>query len=395
MRKQTKIIIVLVIALGSMLGVTACLPAAEPSATSTPPVPAAGPAVEVTEQVAKEVTEEAAEEPGEGVTEEEVTFANGAVQLVGTLTLPTGPGPHPVVITVTGSGPQDRDNAAAELPDYRPYRQLAAALAATGIATLRFDDRGVGASTGDITTATPPELAGDVEAALAYLADRSDIDSARVGLVGHSEGASVAAIAAAHRPEIRAVVALAGPALSGAALQEEMLSQLNPAAAAQEARVLELVQAGAWAELEEQLTQWTVEQLQALPQEGQDALGDLQTLARAQAAQNVEQVYRNPRYLYTLTHDPSEDWRKVQAPVLALYAQYDELVAVAQNKPALEAALLAAGNPEFAIDLVPGVNHLFLAADASTTPEQWAQLLQQVSADVIDKIASWMKQHLQ
>jgi uncharacterized protein len=323
-----------------------------------------------------------------------VTFANGSLVLAGTLILPPWPGPHPVVVTITGSGPQDRDNAAAELPEYRPYRQLAEALAQVGIATLRYDDRGVGKSSGDITTATPAELATDVEAALSYLTGTPDIDAGRIALLGHSEGASVAAMVAARNPKIVAVVALAGPALSGATLQEQTLKKLAPAMAAKEMAAFALTRRGDWTGLEEHLTQVILDQLHTLPEEGQDAIGDLEAAARAQAAIAVEQVYRNPRYLFTMTYDPAEDWRRVRTPVLALYAQHDDLVTAAQNKPALAAALADAGNQDFTIDLVTGVNHLFLPATATTTPDEWASLPQQLPADAVDIIVSWLDQKL-
>lgn len=378
MRNLYRNLLLFSVALSSALTATGCLPVTSQSLTVTPATAIKDPPI-AAEQAALE---------------QEVTFVAGDLMLAGTLTLPSSPGPHPVVVTITGSGPQDRDNAAAELPEYRPYRQIATALAAAGIASLRFDDPGVGNSPGDISAATPNELAVNVEAALTYLARNPELDRTRVGLLGHSEGASIAAIIAARNPEISAVVVMAGPAMSGAAMQAEILGRMNPAVAEQEARVLELVTQEKWEELEEQLTQWTLEQLRAMPEEGQAAIGDLEAAARTQASASINQVYRNPRYLYTMSHDPLEEWRQVQAPVLALYAQHDALVPAGQHKPALELALREANNPAFVIDIVPGVNHLFLPDAGGTAPNEWATLSQQVPEDLIVRIVSWFEQYL-
>lgn len=90
--------------------------------------------------------------------EEEVTYQNNSavdVTLAATLTLPQGKGPFPAVVLITGSGPQDRNEA---LMGHRPFLVLADYLTRHGIAVLRADDRGVGKSTGNFATATPPTL---------------------------------------------------------------------------------------------------------------------------------------------------------------------------------------------------------------------------------------------
>jgi dienelactone hydrolase len=120
---------------------------------------------------------------------EEVTFTNGDIALAGTLTLPPTEGPHPAVILISGSGPQNRDEEIPGVSGYQPFRVIADHLARNGIAVLRYDDRGVGGSTGDYATATSADFATDAEAALSYLLGRDEIDPEQIGLLGHSEGA--------------------------------------------------------------------------------------------------------------------------------------------------------------------------------------------------------------
>jgi hypothetical protein len=113
------------------------------------------------------------------------------VALGGTLTLPNGRGPFPAVLLITGSGQQNRDE---EIFDHRPFLVLADALTRRGIAVLRCDDRGVGASTGDPAKATSADFARDAKAELDWLRKAPSVNGRRVGLIGHSEGGLIASM---------------------------------------------------------------------------------------------------------------------------------------------------------------------------------------------------------
>ena len=112
-----------------------------------------------------------------------MTFSNGNIDLSCTLTLPAAGAVHPALILVSGSGQQDRDESIPMVPGYKPFQVIADYLTQQGIAVLRYDDRGVGGSTGDPTTATTADFAQDAEAALNYLRNRSDIDPSMIGLL--------------------------------------------------------------------------------------------------------------------------------------------------------------------------------------------------------------------
>ncbi|MDQ8173965.1 MAG: alpha/beta fold hydrolase, partial [Gemmatimonadota bacterium] len=137
--------------------------------------------------------------------------------LAGTLTRPKGAAKTPVVVTISGSGPQDRDSRISIVPNYAPFRDIADTLGRRGIAVLRFDDRGVGASGGAASraNATSADFADDVASAVAYLRARADIDGTRIALAGHSEGGFIAPMVAAKDPSVRAIALLAGPAYNG------------------------------------------------------------------------------------------------------------------------------------------------------------------------------------
>ncbi|WP_066366581.1 alpha/beta hydrolase family protein [Herbidospora mongoliensis] len=139
--------------------------------------------------------------------------ADDGLPLAGTLTLPPGPGPHPAVLLLHGSGRLDRDGNTRRLR-MALGAPMAAALAERGIATLRYDRRGVGATGGDWRKTEFADNRRDAVAALRALAALSGIRAGAIGVVGHSEGA-IHAMALAARPGVRAVVLLGGFARSG------------------------------------------------------------------------------------------------------------------------------------------------------------------------------------
>ncbi len=147
--------------------------------------------------------------------EEDVSYANAKapeVTLAGTLTLPRGAGPFPVALLICGSGPHDRDEA---LLGHKPFLVISDYLTRHGIAVLRYDKRGVAKSTGSYALAKTSDFATDAEAGIAYLKTRKEIDPHRIGLIGHSEGGTIAPLVASRNPEIAWIVLLAGTGLRG------------------------------------------------------------------------------------------------------------------------------------------------------------------------------------
>ncbi len=146
--------------------------------------------------------------------EQQVTFRNETdnVTLAGTLTIPAGDGPFPAAILITGSGPQDRDET---LFDHKPFLVIADHLSRLGIAVLRYDERGVGESTGSFAGATTNDFARDTESGIDFLKQQAAIDTSRIGLIGHSEGGVVGPMVAARRDDVAFVVMLAGTGISG------------------------------------------------------------------------------------------------------------------------------------------------------------------------------------
>jgi len=139
---------------------------------------------------------------------------DGVVPLAGTLALPDAPGPVPAVAIASGSGPLDRDSNHRRAR-FDVARQLAHALARGGIASLRFDKRGVAGSPGDWRRAGLHDNAADLAAAVGTLAGRPEVDPVRLLVAGHSEGAILAATVAARDPRVTGAVLLSMSATPG------------------------------------------------------------------------------------------------------------------------------------------------------------------------------------
>lgn len=348
------------------------------------------------------IDEPTTEDPGDlpyGVIE--TTFVSGDATLAGTLTIPHGDGPHPGIVLVSGSGAQDRDGMNPSMPGYRPLRWLADHLTRHGVAVLRFDERGVAASTGDLESATTVDLADDVTAGMRHLAVADRVDAARIGLLGHSEGSVIVGrVAAEHSGEVAFVIAMAGPALPYAEIvikQVERIAAASGASAeevaeavAQQREVVGLAQAEDWDALETRLIEILTAQIEALPEEQRAQIGDPEALIAQQAAANVA-AFQSPWLSYFFDYDPSDDLRRIAVPILVLFGELDVQVDVQQNRGPFEAALAEAGNDDVTVVVFPQANHLFQEA-VTGGPEEYLALDMAFLPGFLDTISDWLSE---
>jgi hypothetical protein len=330
--------------------------------------------------------------------QEEITFENGDVTLAGTLTLPAGDGPFPAVILISGSGQQNRDEEISLVPGYKPFRVIADALMRQGIAVLRYDDRGVGQSTGDPSQATTMDFAADAEAGIDALLARPEIAPEQIGVLGHSEGGSIAAMLAARNPNVAFVIGMAPPAVSGYDLLVKQIERVALAsglsadqaaqAAEQERQMLDFALDQDWQGAQDYLKQIMMDQIKALPEDQRAALGDLEALAAQRIPPQIEAL-KTPWIQATLTYDVGQDWAKITVPVLALFGGLDAQVDVDQNRSALEAALGQAKNPDVTVKVFPEANHLFLQAKTGS-PNEYATLPADFGPGFVETISDWL-----
>lgn len=330
--------------------------------------------------------------------QQEVTFKNAKAgnTLAGTLTLPSGK-PNKVVILISGSGPQNRNEEVAQF-NHRPFLVWSDWLTKNGIAVLRYDDRGVGQSTGSFSTATSPDFADDAEAAIAYLQSRPDLKGVSIGLIGHSEGGMIAPMVAARNKAVKFVVLLAGP---GVPIPELMIQQSKDQMRLSGAPENVIAQSTASnARLFASMNQY-----QHLPAPAfktkMDSVLHAQlssTSKEALGGQSIEEIVQrtgkqvyNPWFRYFISYKPATALQQLTCPVLALNGTLDMQVEATSNLAGIKTALLKAGNKHFEIVPLTGLNHLFQKATTGATTE-YAQISETVNPVALNKVSSWIKQ---
>jgi hypothetical protein len=313
--------------------------------------------------------------------EEETTYDNkeAGIQLAATLTIPGGKRPFPAVLLIAGSGPNNRDEV---VYGHKPFLVLSDFLTRKGIVVLRADKRGIGKSGGKYATATMADFAVDAEAGVAYLKTRPEVDHRRIGLIGHSEGAIIAPMVAARNPDVAFIVMMAGAGVPGDDVLVDQVLLGSEAGgmsheqaeknAAKERKVLTLVKQ----EKDSALLEKKIRE---------ELAGDV---PEAQLGVQIRAL-NSPWFRYFIEYDPAPALRKVMCPVLAITGEKDLQVPPRRNLPAIRQALEAAGNRNFEVDELPGLNHLFQTCKTGAVTE-YGQIEETISPTALAKISDWV-----
>ncbi len=302
-------------------------------------------------------------------TSEEVSFSNGDAVLKGTLTLPENCGEAtPALVMVTGSGQQNRDE---EIFSHKPFAVIADAFARAGIASLRYDDRGFGESSGDVVFSTTEDLKNDALAGVELLRERF----VRVGALGHSEGGSIALMLASVK-KVDFVISLAGG-----------ITPMCGTLVAQNRRALLKAGCGA-AEVDEycRLLSDTFSALTAstpLPSLDGYSLSD----GLKQNYHIALQQFRTPYMKFFVGLDISRILPKVTCPVLGLNGTLDSQVDCRSNLEALKENLPV--NPKTVIRAEEGLNHLFQHCTTGEVSE-YKTIEETFSPAVLSAMAAWV-----
>lgn len=326
---------------------------------------------------------------------EDVVFHNtkANISLSGTLTLPKKNGIFPVVILITGSGPQNRDE---EILGHKPFLIISDYLTRNEIAVLRYDDRGVGQSTGDFKIATSADFATDVESAIAYLKTRQEINKNKIGLIGHSEGGLIAPIVASKSKEINFIVLLAGTGIQGdklLLLQQELIAKANGVSESEIEKTMQnsakifdmVVKSNDSQKLKTDLKKLINELLE---NESSDEIPN--GMAKEDfVSMQVNQI-SSPWMEYFLKFDPATTLEKVKCPVLAVNGEKDLQVPPKENLIAIKNALQKGGNKKVTTKEFPNLNHLFQECETGS-PNEYATIEQTFSPIVLEEITKWIK----
>ena len=304
-------------------------------------------------------------------TEEEVTFSNGDAHLAGTLVLPEGyTRKTPVLIMVTGSGQENRDE---EIFDHKPFAVIADALARAGVATLRYDDRGVGGSTGEVITATTEDFKEDALAGMKLLRERFD----KVGVIGHSEGGTIALMLAAEG-KADFIVSLAGMAVSGL---ETLVKQSR----------VSVENAGYTGKNVDNFCQAVHDAGYVRVHGGKMPFPDELDLPDElkQAYQGVMTQIQTPWMVKFLSLDMRPLLGGIKCPVLAINGTKDTQVDCESNLGALRDGLPA--NPRNRIEPIESANHLFQHCTTGNIQE-YRNIEETFAPEALELMVQWMAQ---
>lgn len=303
--------------------------------------------------------------------DESVRIPASGFSLAAAITRPAGPvRPRPAVVLVPGSGPIDRDGFVAGIPI---IGLLARDLVQAGFVVVRYDKRGVGQSGGRTEAATLADYAEDVRAIVEWLdrQRRRDVDRRRIAVVGHSEGAWVAMIAAARDRRIAALGLIAAPASTGADLVLEQQAHALARLGVSEAEAAQRVT------LQRQIHAAVL---------GDGSWDGVPVELRAQAD--------TPWFRSFLAFDPARVLRDTRQPILVLQGALDTQVKPHHAERLVELARgrRRAGGAELVI--VPGVNHLLVSAGTGEVDEYGTLAGREVAVPVTAALALWLTKTL-
>jgi len=303
-----------------------------------------------------------------------VSFSNeeANVTLAGTLTLPAKGKGFPAVMLVTGSGPQNRDE---ELFGHKPFKLIADYLTKRGYAVLRYDDRGVGESTGDFSTATTYDFAGDAAAGVAFLAQHPAIGPSKIAVIGHSEGGMIAPMLAADNSEIACIGLLAGPTI---AIDSLMLLQNAAFGKASGMNDDALVKA-------RNLNRRIYKIVKSNRSDG-EARKELMDMLN-----NKKQVQElmSPWFRAFFRFEPEVYLNRVTCPIFAVYGGKDLQVPAEENLNAIYRISEKKKNRLDFIKVYPGLNHLFQHAQTGLMSE-YGFLEETMSDEVLHDLNKWL-----
>jgi uncharacterized protein len=295
-----------------------------------------------------------------------ITFISGSLQLAGTFVLPDSPGPFPAVLLIAGSGQVDRDENAKKL-HINALHDIANHLAKNGLASLRFDKRGVGASGGNYWTTGFYDNVTDAQAALDYLRSIPEILPNQVFLLGHSEGAAIATHLASKDIDIAGVILLAGWARSGEDLLLWQAEQVAKGMKGPNKWLIDL--------LHLDIGKLQKKQLEKIKHSKKDWSRKLN-------------VRMNNKWLReTMSYNPAADLPKIKVPILALTGSKD-----IQVDPADLNRMADFVQSDFEMHELPEITHILRAdPDEPALSHYKSLVMQPVNPQVLEAITVWLE----
>ncbi|WP_282637994.1 alpha/beta hydrolase family protein [Sphingobacterium thalpophilum] len=316
--------------------------------------------------------------------ERQVSFRNpkGNASLAGTLTYPKGGGPFPAVVLVNGSGQQNRDS---EVFGHRPFKILADHLSKNGFAVLRYDDRGIGGSKGEVNLATTIDFASDADAAVDFLSKQNMVKLGKIGIVGHSEGALIAEIVAAENDKVDYVALLSGPVIKGDSLLILQSYALGKAGGLSESALNE-----------NKINNRRIYDILLRDETPQELSGMLEKeLVRQNRGNPLTSDMKIklspmliPWFRTFLRIDPAYYLKQLRVPIFASFGGKDVQVPANENIYALQRLRL--NTTDVMIKDYPNLNHVFQQAETGKI-EEYFENSESFNEQLMDDLTHWLK----
>lgn len=319
------------------------------------------------------------------------------ITLAGTLTTPHGDGPFPAVVLIAGMGAVNRDGM---MYGHKLYLVIADYLTRQGIAVLRFDKRGVGASTGSFGPhVTSYDLAQDVEAGIEFLKKQTSINSRCIGLIGVSEGGFIASLIASRSSDISYVVSMAGAVENDPALLAKQTARqlyFDGASQALIANVQDLVEKMLRTvrnepdskRAEQILEELVNSHMQDMPKALQDEATLYPFALSSKNASMKIALFNSPWYRCLLAHDMYATLKSIRIPFLALYGERDFMTSE-HMLAHLNDALQEGNNRDHTILVMQGLNHAFQHCTTGALSE-YATITETVAPEALTTIGDWI-----
>lgn len=314
------------------------------------------------------------------------------VSIEGTLTLPQGKGPFPCVILVTGSGPQDRNS---EILMHKSFWVIADYLSRHGIAVFRYDERGVGKTTGNFSTSTSYDFTDDLLAVYTHLRKHKNLNKKQIGLAGHSEGGLVCAMAAAKNKNVGFYISLAGPAVRGSEILLEQSKQLFMVSGKDEEyvnfeyafrkKIFEMFHSISDSQ---KFAEAMREYFEKTMTEISEEKAKEHNISKPFAEMWIIQL-SSPWMKEFMSIDPANYLRKMKCPVLVMIGEKDFQVPHYQNLPIYENIFSESKHPNYTLLKMPQLNHLFQTANTGSISE-YGRIEETFSPMALETMKDWI-----
>ncbi|UII25399.1 alpha/beta hydrolase [Fulvivirga maritima] len=324
-----------------------------------------------------------------------ITFTSEVtgLQYGATLNIPKNMQEYPLAILITGTGRQDRNYVYS---GHQFFTVLADALAQEGIASIRVDDRGVGQTTGDFSQATSGDFSDDVKAVIHYLKERDDIDHSYLGLIGHSEGGTIASMVTAQERDVKFMVSLSGVGVSGfeiLMLQNRAILESHQMPDSLVTKYMslynDLFEVVYQSESEEDIESGLRTSLEAWTSKEDEATLKAMQLNEGRAESFLYRygnMAKRPWYRFMIKYEPHDYLPLIKVPVLAVNGSKDIMVPARENLKNFseEVNKKLITTKEYA-----GLNHMYQHCEECTAAEI-KELDEVFAPQVLDDVSKWI-----